>query len=84
VVSFTPAGFPPGEGAPGAYWLGSWVSPRTGQVDAVKQLYKEGSIRNIYRGTFATLLRDVPSSGICFMTYELVQRILTQIQKMVI
>ncbi|PNF17816.1 Congested-like trachea protein [Cryptotermes secundus] len=52
-----------------------------GPVDAIKQLYKEGGIRSIYKGTFATLLRDVPASGMYFMTYELVQRILTQHSK---
>lgn len=28
-----------------------------GPIDVVKQLYKEGGIRSIYRGTAATLLR---------------------------
>ncbi|PNF15006.1 Congested-like trachea protein [Cryptotermes secundus] len=47
-----------------------------GPVDAIKQLYKEGGIRSMYKGTVATLLRDVPASGMYFMTYELIQRIL--------
>lgn len=42
----------------------------SGFMDCVKQLYKEGGIRSIYKGTFATLLRDVPASGVYFMTYE--------------
>lgn len=28
-----------------------------GMIDCAKQLYKEGGIRSIYRGSFATLLR---------------------------
>lgn len=30
-----------------------------GPVDAAKSLWKEGGIRSIYRGTFATLLRGM-------------------------
>ncbi|XP_076056587.1 carnitine/acylcarnitine carrier protein colt, mitochondrial isoform X2 [Oratosquilla oratoria] len=41
-----------------------------GPLDVVKQLYKQGGIRLIYKGTCATLLRDVPASGMYFMTYE--------------
>ncbi|XP_014259579.1 mitochondrial carnitine/acylcarnitine carrier protein [Cimex lectularius] len=48
----------------------------TGPKDVVKQLYKEGGIRSIYKGTVATLLRDVPASGMYFMTYEWFQKVL--------
>lgn len=48
-----------------------------GPVDVVKQLYREGGIRSVYRGTGATLARDVPASGMYFMTYEWLQRLLT-------
>uniref|UniRef100_T1IWA6 Mitochondrial carnitine/acylcarnitine carrier protein n=1 Tax=Strigamia maritima TaxID=126957 RepID=T1IWA6_STRMM len=48
-----------------------------GPIDCVKKLYKEGGIRSIYKGTGATLLRDVPASGMYFMTYEWLQRVLT-------
>lgn len=41
-----------------------------GPVDCAKQLYKEGGIRSIYKGTCATLLRDIPASGMYFLTYE--------------
>ncbi|XP_076358640.1 mitochondrial carnitine/acylcarnitine carrier protein-like [Tachypleus tridentatus] len=47
-----------------------------GPVDCVRQLYKEGGIRSIYRGTCATLLRDVPASGTWFLTYEFLQKML--------
>lgn len=48
----------------------------TGPKDVVKQLYREGGIRSIYKGTVATLLRDVPASGMYFMTYEYLQKVL--------
>lgn len=47
-----------------------------GPVDCAKQLYREGGIRSIYKGTAATLLRDVPASGMYFMSYEWLQRAL--------
>lgn len=47
-----------------------------GPADCFKQLYKQGGIRNIYVGTVATAARDIPSSGMYFMTYEYFQRIL--------
>jgi len=55
------------------------VKPKyNGPVDCVKQLYREGGIRSIYKGTFATLLRDMPASGMYFMTYECLQRLMTK------
>lgn len=53
-----------GGGAPQKY---------NGMVDCAKQLYKEGGIRSVYKGSFATLLRDVPASGLYFLTYEYVK-----------
>ncbi|ESO88885.1 hypothetical protein LOTGIDRAFT_234443 [Lottia gigantea] len=57
-----------GKGAPVKY---------NGPMDCIKQLYKEGGIRSLYRGTGATLLRDLPASGMYFMVYEWLQHILT-------
>ncbi|KAL8604354.1 hypothetical protein ACOMHN_028117 [Nucella lapillus] len=48
-----------------------------GPVDCAKQLYREGGIRGVYRGSAATLLRDIPASGMYFMTYEWLQHLLT-------
>lgn len=48
----------------------------TGPADCFKQLYKQGGLRNIYVGTTATACRDIPSSGVYFMSYEYFQRIL--------
>ena len=48
-----------------------------GPIDCVKQLYKEGGIRSIFKGTCATLLRDIPASGMYFMTYECLKRWMT-------
>lgn len=48
-----------------------------GPVDCVKQLYREGGIRSIYKGTAATLLRDLPASGMYFTVYEFLKDKLT-------
>uniref|UniRef100_H2TUX4 Solute carrier family 25 member 20 n=1 Tax=Takifugu rubripes TaxID=31033 RepID=H2TUX4_TAKRU len=48
-----------------------------GPMDCVKQLYRESGIRGIYKGTALTLMRDVPASGMYFMTYEWLKTLLT-------
>jgi len=53
------------------------VKKYDGPVDVVKQLYKEGGMRSIYRGSGATILRDVPASGLYFLTYEAIKDYLT-------
>ncbi|KAF7693511.1 hypothetical protein HF521_008827 [Silurus meridionalis] len=49
----------------------------SGPMDCVKQIYKESGIRGIYKGTALTLMRDVPASGMYFMTYEWLKNLLT-------
>lgn len=49
---------------------GSTGPKYAGPVDCAKQLYRQGGIRSIYKGTAATLLRDVPASGVYFASYE--------------
>ncbi|CAH0562419.1 unnamed protein product [Brassicogethes aeneus] len=44
-----------------------------GPVDCIAKLYKQGGISSIYRGSGATLLRDIPASGMYFLTYEVVK-----------
>ncbi|XP_014678379.1 PREDICTED: mitochondrial carnitine/acylcarnitine carrier protein-like isoform X2 [Priapulus caudatus] len=53
------------------------VKKYAGPIDVTKQLWKEGGIRSLYRGTAATLLRDVPATGTYFVTYEWFQHTLT-------
>lgn len=48
-----------------------------GPVDVVRQLYKEGGLRSIFRGTGATLARDGPGSAAYFGAYEAIKRGLT-------
>ncbi|KAF2639938.1 mitochondrial carrier [Massarina eburnea CBS 473.64] len=48
-----------------------------GGVDVVRQLYKEGGIRSVFRGSAMTLARDGPGSACYFATYEIVKRKLT-------
>lgn len=52
----------------------STTAPKyNGMVDCAKQLYLEGGMRSIYKGSIATICRDVPASGMYFMTYEWVK-----------
>ncbi|KAI9706609.1 MAG: carnitine transporter [Candelina mexicana] len=46
-------------------------------VDVVRQLYKEGGIRSVFRGSIMTLARDGPGSAAYFATYEYIKRSLT-------
>ena len=49
----------------------------SGGVDVVRQLFKEGGIRSVYRGSAMTLGRDGPGSAAYFATYEVLKRSLT-------
>ncbi len=51
-----------------------------GLADCAVQVYKEGGIRSVFKGTGATLLRDVPGSVAWFGTYEFVKKQLMKIQ----
>ena len=51
----------------------------SGGLDVVRQLYKEGGIRSVFRGSFATLARDGPGSAAYFATYEYIKRRLTPV-----
>lgn len=59
----------------------SKVKVYNGPVDVVFKLYKEGGIAALYRGGMATLMRDVPASGVYFLTYEAVQNYITNDDK---
>uniref|UniRef100_A0A671RMF7 Mitochondrial carnitine/acylcarnitine carrier protein-like n=1 Tax=Sinocyclocheilus anshuiensis TaxID=1608454 RepID=A0A671RMF7_9TELE len=49
----------------------------TGPVDCAFRLYKEQGFRSVYKGTVLTLIRDVPSNGVYFLTYEYLKQFLT-------
>ncbi|KAL2121023.1 hypothetical protein VTJ04DRAFT_5050 [Mycothermus thermophilus] len=49
----------------------------SGAADVVRQLYKEGGIRSVFRGSAATLARDGPGSAAYFAAYEYLKRELT-------
>lgn len=49
----------------------------SGGLDVVRQLYQEGGIRSVWRGSAMTLARDGPGSAAYFATYELIKRRLT-------
>ena len=46
----------------------------SGGLDVVRQLYKEGGIRSVYRGSAMTVTRDGPGFAAYFATYEFVKR----------
>ncbi|KAI2626797.1 mitochondrial carrier domain-containing protein [Xylaria nigripes] len=48
-----------------------------GGVDVVRQLYREGGLRSVFRGSAATLARDGPGSAAYFAAYEYIKRRLT-------
>lgn len=49
----------------------------SGGIDVVRQLYKEGGIRSVFRGSAATMARDGPGCAAYFATYEYMKRRLT-------
>jgi len=58
--------------------LGPGVQPKyNGGLDVVRQLYKEGGIKSVFRGSAMTLARDGPGSAAYFATYEYVKRSLS-------
>ncbi|KAA6410221.1 MAG: solute carrier family member 46 [Lasallia pustulata] len=48
-----------------------------GGLDVVRQLYAEGGIRSVFRGSLMTLARDGPGSAAYFATYEYIKRMMT-------
>ncbi|KAG0144982.1 hypothetical protein CROQUDRAFT_672050 [Cronartium quercuum f. sp. fusiforme G11] len=48
-----------------------------GPVDCIRQVYREGGIRSIFRGSLATVARDAPGSAAYFVAYEAAKRALT-------
>ncbi|PKY01028.1 putative mitochondrial carnitine:acyl carnitine carrier [Aspergillus campestris IBT 28561] len=48
-----------------------------GGMDVVRQLYKEGGMRSVFRGSAMTLARDGPGSAAYFAAYEYIKRSLT-------
>lgn len=52
-------------------------SKTTSMGSVVKEMYKTGGIRSIFKGSAATLARDGPGSALYFATYEYMKRRLT-------
>ena len=51
-----------------------------GLFDVAQKVYAEGGVRSVFRGTGATLVRDIPGSMAWFGTYELVKKWLMKVQ----
>lgn len=52
----------------------------TGLLDCTRQVLKEGGIASLYKGTGATLVRDIPGTVAYFGTYELAKKELMKLQ----
>ncbi|CAE6507145.1 unnamed protein product, partial [Rhizoctonia solani] len=52
-------------------------SKYSGPTDVVRQLYREGGLKSVFRGTAATLARDGPGSAAYFVAYEVAKKRLT-------
>ena len=48
----------------------------TGPVDVLRQIYREGGMRSVFRGTGFTFCRDVPSNAFYFGIYEFLKNAL--------
>lgn len=46
----------------------------SGTWDVVRQLYRTGGVKSVFRGSTATLARDGPGSAAYFATYEYIKR----------
>ena len=56
------------------------VAKYTSMRDCALQVYKEGGVRSVFKGTYATLLRDVPGSAAYFGMYEWMKREIMKMQ----
>ncbi|KAJ1676419.1 carnitine transporter, partial [Spiromyces aspiralis] len=56
---------------------GKPVTMYKGPIDAAKGILKQGGMRSLFKGSAATLLRDVPGSVAYFGAYEVAKKLLT-------
>ncbi|KAL7555029.1 hypothetical protein ACHAWF_018610 [Thalassiosira exigua] len=52
----------------------------TGMVDCARQVLKEGGMASLYKGTVATLVRDIPGTIAYFGMYEFAKREMMRLQ----
>lgn len=52
----------------------------SGMLDCARQVYMEGGVRSLFKGTVATLFRDVPGSIAWFGTYEITKKEMMRLQ----
>lgn len=51
-----------------------WLRERTKLFSSFRTLYKNESIKGLYKGTFPTIIRDAPSSGLYLAIYNMTKR----------
>lgn len=49
--------------------------------DCARQVYREGGLRSVFRGTTLTIARDIPGNAAYFATYESIRRTLSQLEQ---
>ncbi|XP_008589979.1 PREDICTED: mitochondrial carnitine/acylcarnitine carrier protein CACL [Galeopterus variegatus] len=47
-----------------------------GSLDCLAQIYRREGVRGVHRGMLSTLLRETPSFGVYFLTYDVLTRTL--------
>jgi solute carrier family 25 (mitochondrial carnitine/acylcarnitine transporter), member 20/29 len=52
----------------------------SGMADCALQVYRQGGVPSLYKGTMLTLMRDIPGSIAWFGTYEVIKRALVTMQ----
>jgi solute carrier family 25 (mitochondrial carnitine/acylcarnitine transporter), member 20/29 len=52
----------------------------SGMADCAIQVYRQGGVPSLYKGTLLTLMRDIPGSIAWFGTYEVIKRALVSMQ----
>ncbi|KAJ8979756.1 hypothetical protein NQ317_004743 [Molorchus minor] len=54
-------------------WKPHYATPYTGVGEAIRGIYKQSGVRGFFRGCWVMCLRDVPTSGVYVLSYELLR-----------
>jgi len=53
----------------------------SGNIDCIRKTIRVRGFRGLFSGMYGCLAREIPAYGSCFLTYEILQRVLAQAQK---